>query len=166
MFFSSDVSFSVWRCPSLLCAYARACLGFLRRALHSDNTAESTGSAPGPTNTQRSKRSITAVWLNIFSDSTRRRPTDLHEVVCDVFWLQTRDSLRGGLRHVNPEVSGLQPAEVCKQVSGLPVQRWGGTGQHLEGEITGNNLEFLSTSASHNTFKQLEPLPRPTAASA
>lgn len=89
-----------------------------------------------------------------FSHSTQWWSTYLHEVICNVFWLQTRDSLGGGLRHINSEVSGLQPAEVCKQVSGLSVQRWGRTQKHLEQENTGKNcvwsvllLGVLSISA-------------------
>lgn len=60
--------------------------------------------------------------------------SDLHEVVCDVLWLQAIDSVGGGLRHIDSEVSGLQPAEVCKQVSGLLVQGRGGTRQDLQRE--------------------------------
>lgn len=56
----------------------------------------------------------------------------LHEVVCDVLWLQACDSLWGSLRYVDPEVPRFEPTEVCKQMCGLSVQGWRGTGQDLQ----------------------------------
>lgn len=60
---------------------------------------------------------------------------DLHEVVCNVLWLQARDSFGGGCGYIDPEVSGLQSTEVCEQVGGLFVQGGGGTRQDLERKI-------------------------------
>ncbi len=68
--------------------------------------------------------------------------TNLHEVVCDVLRLQARDSVGGSLRYVDSEVSGLQPTEVCEQVSGLLVQGRGRTRQDLEGDIIGEKNGF------------------------
>lgn len=71
------------------------------------------------------------------SSDDLKSSTDLHEVVCDVLWLQACDSLGGGRRYIDSEVSGLQSAEVCEQVRGLLVQGGGGTRQDLERKITG-----------------------------
>lgn len=75
-------------------------------------------------------------------NSIKYSSTDLHEVVCDVFWFQARNSLVASHRYIDSEVSGLQPSEVCEQMSSVLVQRWGGTRQHLDRETTGKNCGF------------------------
>lgn len=79
--------------------------------------------------------------------------TDLHEVVCNVLWLQARDSLGGGCGYIDPEVSGLQSTEVCEQVGGLLVQGGGGTWQDLERKI--QVLTIMTESGETNAGTHL-----------